>query len=191
MSCDPDYYIVRRTLRVFGFSIRTLQVWVTFQIAILRSLDTLHVPAWRSSKPHARSPSLVRDKPFEDVRGTIENEKFGTMQFLKARSGSLNWYLNQKIDISDIPEQVFALPQTKRPSRNALQYRALLVAIVSEKNSFVLVFIGYRTIIARDVAKWRIAQKCLCKNKCQGGIAPFWWSAPPWKSITRYGVSQR
>ena len=41
-------------------------------------------------------------------------------------------------------------------------YRTMLVAIASQ-NSFVLVFMGYRTIIARYVAKW--------------GIAPFWGSA--------------
>ena len=47
-------------------------------------------------------------------------------------------------------------------------YRAMLVAIVSQ-NSLVLVLMGYRTIIARYVAKWGIAQVCLCETKCQGG----------------------
>ena len=47
-------------------------------------------------------------------------------------------------------------------------YRAMLTAIVSQ-NSFVLVFVGYRTIIARYVAKWGIAQMCLCETKYQGG----------------------
>ena len=28
---------------------------------------------------------------------------------------------------------------------------------------------GYRTTIARYVAKWGIAQMCLCETKCQGG----------------------
>ena len=56
-------------------------------------------------------------------------------------------------------------------------YRAILVAIVSQ-NSFVHVFMGYRTIIGRYVAKWGIAQMCLCKIKYQGGgIAPFWGNA--------------
>ena len=42
----------------------------------------------------------------------------------------------------------------------------------------MLVFVGYRTIIARYVAKWGIARMCLCKIKYQGGgIAPFWGSA--------------
>ena len=47
-------------------------------------------------------------------------------------------------------------------------YRAILVAIVSQ-SYFVLVFVGYRTIIARYDAKWGIAQMCLCKIKYQGG----------------------
>ena len=46
--------------------------------------------------------------------------------------------------------------------------RAILVAIVSQ-DSFVPVFVGYRTIIARYVAKWGIAQMCLCEIKYQGG----------------------
>ena len=56
-------------------------------------------------------------------------------------------------------------------------YRAILVAIVSQ-NYFVLVFVGYRTIIARYVAKRGIAQMRLCETKYQrGGIAPSWGSA--------------
>ena len=43
-------------------------------------------------------------------------------------------------------------------------YRAILAAIVSQ-NSFVLVFVRSRTIIARYVAKWGIAQMCLCETK--------------------------
>ena len=49
-------------------------------------------------------------------------------------------------------------------------YRAILAAIVSQ-NFFVLVFMGYHTIIARYVAKWGIAQMCLCKIKYQGGVS--------------------
>ena len=49
-------------------------------------------------------------------------------------------------------------------------YRAILVAIVSQ-NCFVLVFMGYHTIIARYVAKWGIARMCLCKIKYQGGVS--------------------
>ena len=51
-------------------------------------------------------------------------------------------------------------------------YRAILAAIVSQ-NSFVLVFVGYRTIIARYVAKWGIAQMCLCETKHQGGVSHY------------------
>ena len=51
----------------------------------------------------------------------------------------------------------------------------MFVAIVSQNS--VLVLMGYRTITARCVAKWGIAQMCLCKTKYQwGGIAPFWGS---------------
>ena len=46
----------------------------------------------------------------------------------------------------------------------------MLAAIVAQ-NSFVLVFMGYRTIIARYVAKWGIAQMCLCEAKYQGGAS--------------------
>ena len=48
-----------------------------------------------------------------------------------------------------------------------LLYRAMLAAIGSQK-LLVLVFVGSRTIIARYVAKWGIAQMRLCENKCQG-----------------------
>ena len=55
-----------------------------------------------------------------------------------------------------------------------------------KQNSFVLVFMGYRTIIARYVAKWGIAQMCLCKTKYpEGGIAPFWGSANLPKEVSR------
>ena len=49
-------------------------------------------------------------------------------------------------------------------------YRAIPGAIVSQ-NFFVLVFMGYRTIIARYVAKWGIARMCLCKIKYQRGVS--------------------
>ena len=32
-------------------------------------------------------------------------------------------------------------------------------------------FMGYRTIIARYVAKWGIAQMCLCESQYQGGVS--------------------
>ena len=55
-----------------------------------------------------------------------------------------------------------------------VSYRAILVAIVWQ-NYLVLVFVGYRTVIVRYVAKWSIAQKCLCEIKWR--IAPFWGNA--------------
>ena len=70
-------------------------------------------------------------------------------------------------------------------------YRATLVAIVSQ-NSFVLVFVGYRTIIARYVAKRGIAQMCLCETKYQGGYRTFWGECETLlKSIARYGATKR
>ena len=57
--------------------------------------------------------------------------------------------------------------------QNSLCLLVFLSLIVSQ-NSFVLVFVGFRTNIARYVAKWGIARMCLFKAKCQGGIAPFW-----------------
>ena len=43
----------------------------------------------------------------------------------------------------------------------------MLVAIVSQ-NSFVLVRMGYCTIIARYVAKWRMAPMYLCEISTKG-----------------------
>ena len=45
-------------------------------------------------------------------------------------------------------------------------------------NIFRACFMQYRTFITQYVAKWGIAQKCLCETKYHGGgIAPFWGSA--------------
>ena len=50
----------------------------------------------------------------------------------------------------------------------------------------MLVFVGYRTTIARYVAKRGIAQMCLCETKYQGGgIAPFWGSANLPEKVSR------
>ena len=47
-------------------------------------------------------------------------------------------------------------------------------------------YIGYCTILARYVAKWAIAQMCLCETKYkEGGIAPFWGSANLPKNVSR------
>ena len=57
----------------------------------------------------------------------------------------------------------------KEAQQRYFSYRAILSAIVSQ-NFFVLVFLGYRTSIARYVAKWGIALMCLCsKRRRQGG----------------------
>ena len=35
----------------------------------------------------------------------------------------------------------------------------------------MLVFVGYHTILARYVAKWGIAQMCLCETSAGGGVS--------------------
>ena len=62
-------------------------------------------------------------------------------------------------------------------------YRAILAAIVSQ-NSFVLVFVGYCTIITRYVAKWGIAQMCLCETKSQWGVSHHFGGVPT--SLKKY-----
>ena len=64
-------------------------------------------------------------------------------------------------------------------------YRAILVAIVS-RNSSVLVFMVYRTSIARYVTKRGIAQMYLWESKYEtGGIAPFWGKANVPENVSR------
>ena len=55
------------------------------------------------------------------------------------------------------------------------------------RNSFVLVFMGYRTIIASYDTEWGIAHMCLCETKCRGrwSIAPFWGRANLPKKASR------
>ena len=43
---------------------------------------------------------------------------------------------------------------------------------------------GYRTIIARYVAKWGIAQMCLCETKYQGGVSHHFGGVPT--SLKKY-----
>ena len=50
---------------------------------------------------------------------------------------------------------------------------------------FVLVFLGYRTSIARYVAQWGIALMCLCKIRHQGGIASYWGIAGMAEKVSR------
>ena len=45
---------------------------------------------------------------------------------------------------------------------------------------------GYRTIIARYVAKWGIAQMCLCETKYQRGVSHHFWEALT--SLKKYRV---
>ena len=66
-----------------------------------------------------------------------------------------------------------------RDARSAKLFRACLL-------------MGYRTIIARYVAKWGIAQIRLYETKYQGGYRTILGEyQPPLKSIARDGVSQR
>ena len=61
----------------------------------------------------------------------------------------------------------------------------MLVAIVPQ-NSCALAFMGCRTIIVRYVAKWGIAQMCLCETHYpRGGIAPFWGAANLPEKVSR------
>ena len=46
----------------------------------------------------------------------------------------------------------------------------MLVAIVS-RNVLLLVFVRYHAVVVLYVAKWGIAQMCLCKPKYQGGAS--------------------
>ena len=49
-----------------------------------------------------------------------------------------------------------------------------------------LFFMEYHTIIARYVAKWGIAQMCLCETKYQrGGVAPIWGTANLPENVSR------
>ena len=59
----------------------------------------------------------------------------------------------------------------------------MLVAILSQ-NSSVLVFVGYRTIIARYVAKWGIAQMRLSETKYQGRVSHHFGGVPT--SLEKY-----
>ena len=94
---------------------------------------------------------------------------------------------------SDMSESHLAKGQGHlKAQQRYFSYRAILVAIVSQ-NPFVLVFVGFRTIIARYGVKRGVAQMCLCETKYQGGgYRTMLGSADlPEKPIARYGVSQR
>ena len=55
-------------------------------------------------------------------------------------------------------------------------YHCTILAAIVSQNSFVLVLLGYRTIIARYVAKGGIAQVC-AKLSTKGGYRTIWGSA--------------
>ena len=75
------------------------------------------------------------------------------------------------------------------PQQRYFSYRAMLVAIVSH-NCLVLVFMGCRTIIARSVVTWGIAQMCLCEIKCKrGGNRAIWLLACLEKYRTLWGTA--
>ena len=88
-----------------------------------------------------------------------------------------NWPLAEAVkeNKKDTPKDE-TLTKKDQPDLEAQQryfsYRAIFVAIVSQ-NSYVLIFMGYRTNIARCVAKWGIAQMCMCETKYQGGYRTF------------------
>ena len=63
-----------------------------------------------------------------------------------------------------------APPVPSEAQQRYFSYRAILAAIVSQ-NSFVLVFMGYRTLTARYVAKWGIAHMRPCETSYQGGVS--------------------
>ena len=58
----------------------------------------------------------------------------------------------------------FKRPSGRGPTAILVISREKLVAIVSQI-PFVLVFVEYRRILARYVAKWGIEKMCLCKTK--------------------------
>ena len=65
-----------------------------------------------------------------------------------------------------------------------LSYRAMLIATVSQ-NSSVLVFVWYRTIIARCVATWGIAEMCLFETRYQWGVSHHNWGAQAFLETSR------
>ena len=94
------------------------------------------------------------------------------------------WDPHSKVRVASLPtwEKIdFGLEAQQR----YFSYRAILVAIVSQ-NVFVLVFMGYRTIVARYAAKWGITvtQMCLCQTKYQGGVSHHFGGVQP--SLKRY-----
>ena len=64
-----------------------------------------------------------------------------------------------------------ARPPKLEAQEEYFSYRVILVAIVSQ-NDFVLLFMGYLTIIVRHIASG-VSHRCACaKTKYQEGITP-------------------
>ena len=80
--------------------------------------------------------------------------------------------------------QNHGLPQTLEAQQRYFSYRAILAAIVSQSSILCLFLWGIRTIIARYVAKWGIAEMCLCESKYQGGVSHHFGGAPT--SLKKY-----
>ena len=136
--------------------------------------------SYQGSRGVPKNPSTLgaqRLKKFKILKfsSEIENFKRATHQtpIFVGNSEGRDWNFQSRLKFSSEIENFkrdwfFSIfgPSGQR----YFSYRAILAATVSQ-NSFVLVFVGCRTIIARYVAKWGIAQMCLCETKYQGGIS--------------------
>ena len=126
-------------------------------------LPSLSPPFWSLSTPPASPPPLTTDGRLQlwTARRHWRKLALGFWFYLGSLRGDL---LSEASDIHTCLEA----------QQRYFSYRAICVAIVSQ-NSFVLVLMGYRTIIARYIAKWGMAQMCLCQTNYRGGggIAPF------------------
>ena len=111
---------------------------------------------------------LFRGPHFGQIVRVLALEKSSEMEVVPA-------LVNETI--ANLTEgQQFQQAAALEAQQRYFSYCAILVAIVSQ-NSFVPVFVGYRTIIARYVAKGGIAQMCLCETKYQGGVSHHFWGA--------------
>ena len=138
-----------------------------------------------TSRQNARDISLLRNPRKTNFQGRERTKSCRPRHFAWKTPRPTQQSLDTAISFlwsvflpDENPKHLLEAPFVSQEAQQRyFSYRAILVAIVSQK-VFVLVSMGYRTIIARYVAKWGIAQMCLCETKCQGGgIAPFWGSA--------------
>ena len=78
--------------------------------------------------------------------------------------------------------------KTLEAQQQYFSYRAMLTGTISQKY-FVFVFMGYRTFIARQIAKRGIAKMCLCETKHQTGYRTNLGECKlPLENIAQYGV---